>query len=165
MKAQITYILSEQEVKEVLMFAQVLKPYKWKVVALFAAAIVAGAMSVSPSNPYTYFNILPLALVVLFAALGYSYNERKTIRGATTGESTTLSFFDDYINVKVPNYDADWNILAEDVARITESENLHIIMLKDTRIMALPKRVVDSDTQQKILETFDKLTCQDNKTV
>ncbi len=165
MKAQITYILSEQEVKEVLTRAQVLKPYKWKVVVIFATAIVFGAMSISPSNPYTYFNLLPLALATLFAAVGYSYNERKTVRGATTGESTTLAFFEDYINVTVPAYDADWNIFPDDVARVTQSENLHIIMLKDTRIMALPKRVLDSTTQQIILETFDKLSCQENKTV
>lgn len=159
MQVQVTYNLSAQEVREVLFATQVLKPYKTKVIALAIAAVIIGVAGISPTNPYTYFNIIPLALIVLFFALGNSYNEKNTIRNAATGETVVLSFYKDYINVKVAQYDADWNILPKDVARIIKGDDLYIIVLTDARSVAVPKRVISGEPEeQKILETFDELT-------
>ena len=159
MHSQVTYNLTPGEVREVLFETGVLKPYKTKVIILAVVAVIVAIAGISPTNPYTYFNIIPLALIVLFFALGNSYNERNTIRNAATGETVTLSFYNDYINVSVLEYEANWNIAREDVARIIKKEDLYIIVLTDARSVVVPKRAISGEPEeQKILETFDELT-------
>lgn len=151
----ISYILSSDEVKEALYSAKVLKPYKKKCFYIALISLVVIILSFIPlkglsfteiiQNPNAYLPSIALIIVNIFCYYGYKNNEKKTVRSSTTGENTVLNIYDQYINVVVEAYDADWNITKDETDTVIESENLLIIRLVDGRLMAVPKRVVNEE--------------------
>lgn len=151
----ISYILSSDEVKEALYSAKVLKPYKRKVMYIAIISLVVIILSLIPmrglsfteivKNPNSYLPSIALIIVNIFCYYGYKNNEKNSVRSATTGENTVLNIYDEYINVVVEAYDADWNITKDETDTVIESENLLIIRLVDGRLMAIPKRAVNEE--------------------
>ena len=152
MENQISYILSADEVKDILFTAGVLKPFKKKMLIILIVSIIFIVLTFVPSAPTTYSIIVALAFANLFTYFGYKRNEKNTVRGSTTGELTVLSAYDTYINVQVEAYDANWNINKDDVLKIFENDNQIIIALDDGRLMAIPKRVLN-DTNKASFDT------------
>ena len=166
MENKISYILSEDEVREALFTAGVLKQYKKKVIGLIIISILLVILTFNPLEPLTYSLIIALIFINLFAFFGYKKHQEKTIKSSTTGEITELTAFDDYINVVVKEYDADWNIEKEDVFAVLESENLIIIQLTDGRLMAFPKAKINDTNKQcfeKVLNYFSGIYNNQNK--
>lgn len=162
---QISYILSAEEVKEALYLAGVLKNYKKRMIFLITISFIVVVLSLIPlfnkpineifANPNTYLPTVALIIVNLFAYFGYKNNEKNTVRGSTTGENTVLTIYEDKINVVVKAYDADWDILKEDVSRVLNSENEIIIVLVDARLMAIPKRVLNDTNKPPLKKVLD----------
>ncbi len=166
---KISYILSPDEVKEILYTAGVLKPYKKKMIAIVIVSILLIVLTFVPSQPVTYSLIIALFFVNVFAFFGYRKNEENTVKGSTTGEVTVLTAYDEYINVVVEAYEADWNIEKQDVYRVLENDNHIIINLDDGRLMAIPKRVLTAENKpyfEKVLNYFSDIVSsetQENK--
>jgi len=163
---KISYILSADEVKEALFTAGALKPYKKKVIGLIIISILLTILTFNPLEPLTYSLVVALAFINLFAYFGFKKHEENTIKGSTTGEITELTAFEDYINVVVKEYDADWNIEKQDVFAVLQSENLIIIQLTDGRLMAFPKSKINDTNRQsfeKVLNYFSNIDKNQNK--
>lgn len=163
---KISYILSEDEVREVLFTAGVLKPYKKKMVGIVIISVVLLFLTVVPKEPITYISAAALLFMNLFAYFAFKKHEENTIKSSTTGEITELTAFDDYINVVVKEYDANWNIEKEDVFAVLESENHIIIQLKDGRLMPFPKKCINDNNKlyfEKVLNYFSDINNNQNK--
>ena len=164
--SKISYILSADEVKEILYTAGVLKPYKKKMIIIAVASILAIVLTFVPNQPVTYSLIIALFFVNMFTFFGYRKNEENTVKGSTTGEVTVLTAYDNYINVFVEAYDADWNILKEDVCRVLENDNHIIINLDDGRLMSIPKRCLTEENKphfEKVLNYFSNIDNQNKE--
>ena len=166
---KLSYVLSPDGVKEILFTAGVLKPYKNKMILIAAISVLLIVLTFVPSEPVTYSLIIALLFANTFAYFGYKKNEENTVKSSTTGELTVLTAYDDYINVVVEAYDADWNIIKQDVSKVLESENHIIINLDDGRLMAVPKRCITVENKQsfeKVLNYFSDIVSnetQENK--
>ena len=157
MDNKISYILSADEVKEILFASRVLKPYKTKVIIFAVLSLIFIVLTFVPKEPTTYSIIVALLFANLFAFYGYKKHEENTVKGSTTGEVTELIAYDEYINVIVKEYEADWNIEKSDVDTVLESDNHIIIRLTDGRLMAIPKRVLNAQNKpyfEKVLNYF-----------
>ncbi len=166
MENKISYILSADEVKEVLFTAGVLKQYKKKVIGLIIISIILIILTFNPLEPLTYSLVVALIFINLFSFFAFKKHEENTIKSSTTGEVTELTAYDEYINVQVKEYDADWNIEKQDVFAVLESENLIIIQLTDGRLMAFPKsKIKDSNKPyfEKVLNYFSNIDKNQNK--
>lgn len=165
----ISYILSPDEVKEALYTAKVLKPYKKKVFYIALVSLIIIILSFIPmkglsftqiiKNPNSYMPSIALVIANLFCYYGYKNNEKNRVRSATTGENTVLNIYDEYINVVVEAYDANWNIIKDDTFAVLESENLLIIQLTDGRLMPIPKRVLNDEEVKACLKTVVDYFC------
>lgn len=163
---KISYILSANEVKEILYTAGVLKPYKKKMILIAVVSVLLIVLTFVPTEPVTYSLIIALFFVNMFAFFGYRKNEENTVKSSTTGEVTVLTAYDDYINVVVEEYDADWNIIKDDVFRVIENDNHIIINLEDGRLMAIPKRVLTAENKtyfEKVLNYFSDIDNQNKE--
>ncbi len=162
---QLSYILSADEVKEALYTAGVLKNYKKRMIFIAVISVLVIVLSFIPlvgkslteifENPNAYLPTVALIIVNIFAYFGYKNNEKNTVRGSTTGENTVLTIFEDKINVVVDAYDANWDILKEDVFAVLTSENEIIIKLVDGRLMAIPKRVLNYTNKPALKKVLD----------
>lgn len=163
---KMSYILSPDEVKEILFTAGVIKPYKNKMILLAIISVLLIVLTFVPSEPVTYSLIIALLFTNTFAYFGYKKHEENTVRSSTTGEVTVLTAYDDYINVVVEAYEADWNIIKQDVFRVLESDNHIIINLDDGRLMAVPKRCITAENKQsfeKVLNYFSDMVSQETE--
>ena len=166
MENKISYILSADEVKETLFTAGVLKPYKKKVIGIIVISVILLILTVNPTEPLTYTSAVALVFMNLFAYFAFKKHEENTIKGSTTGEVTVLTAFEDYINVVVEAYEANWNIEKADVFAVLESDNLIIIQLVDGRLMSFPKKSINETNKQsfeKVLNYFSGLENNQNK--
>lgn len=163
---KISYILSPDEVKEVLFASGVLKPYKKKMILIAIISVLLIILTFVPGEAITYSLIIALFFVNMFAFFGYRKNEENTVKGSTTGEVTVLTAYDTYINVVVEAYEADWNIEKQDVYRVLESDNHIIINLDDGRLMAIPKRCFSDENKpyfEKVLNYFSDIVSSETK--
>ncbi len=162
---RLSYILSPDEVKEALYTAGVLKNYKKRIIFIAMVSLLVIILSFIPltnkslteifKDPNAYLPTLALIIVNIFAYFGYKNNEKNTVRASTTGENTVLTLFDDKINVVVEAYDANWDILKEDVRQVLTSENEIIIVLVDGRLMAIPKRILNDNNKPPLKKVLD----------
>lgn len=158
---KIEYILSENEVELALTTAGVIKPYKRKCIIFACFSVVLAVLSFSPSNLSVFYMLLAILFFAnAFLYFGSKKERQNIIKSSTTGELTELYAYDDYINVKVEAYDADWNIEKQDVHAILENDEQLIIHLKDGRLMPIPKNKLTDDNKpgfEKVLNYFSDI--------
>ncbi len=163
MENKISYILSAEDIKEIYFATGVLKPYKRKMIGIVIISIVLLFITIVPDEPLTYISAAALLFMNLFSYFYFRKNEENTIRSAVSGEVTTLTAYDEYINVQVQAYDADWNIEKQDVFAILESENHVIIQLDDGRLMPFPKKSINDANKQSFEKVLNYLCDKDNQ--
>ena len=163
MENKISYVLSADDIREIYFFTGVLKPYKRKMIGLVIISAVLAIVTIVPTEPLTYTSAIALMFMNLFAYYYYKNNEKNTINSATSGEVTTLTAFDEYINVVVEAYDADWNIEKGDVFAVLESDNHIIIQLDDGRLMPFPKKSINDTNRQSFEKVLNYLSNNDNQ--
>ena len=163
MENTISYVLSAEDIKEIYFATGELKPYKRKIIGIIIISIVLAFLTIVPSQPLTYTSAVALLFMNFFAYFAFKKHEENTINSAVSGEVITLIAYDEYINVQVQAYDANWNIEKCDVFAILESENHIIIQFKEGRLVPLPKKSVTEINKQNCKKVLNYLCDKDNQ--
>ncbi len=158
-KVTSSYVLTRDEVTCALMIAGKLKDRKKRTIVetVICAILFIVALCSTISDPsyfVGYVTMAAMAIVIAVVLLWPKHEEKKIIDNAlkTSSTETVMTLKADKIHIHIPKSGVSWDIIPEMVRGIRSNENIYVIFLKDSRIVVIPKRVLDDDIKQKAFE-------------
>ncbi|MBQ2676901.1 MAG: hypothetical protein IJF54_05850 [Clostridia bacterium] len=154
------FTLNQDEVRAALYITGRLKPYKKK---SLIQAIIAGLVFISflvsaimyPHQTTNYIAMAAMLLVIVLVTVFPKQTEDRIVKGATTYIPMSVKLNQDKITVNVPQTGAVWDVEKPNVAYIKQDDVIFAIVLKDGRILVIPKRVADEKAMSELQQIID----------